>query len=112
MSALLPQHHRNANGGPLVPRGRHYTGRHRKLPTPPPGHPAFGRIPFVQYNNRNSSYSDREGFKDQEYNQTGSFSRASMKGIEGDANHHGFRSRGTAPPKRGTIIEEPSQEYQ
>ena len=111
MSALLPQHHRNTNGGPPVTRGRHYTGRHRKLPTPPPGHPAFGRIPFVQYHNRDSSFTDREGYKNQEYNQTDSISRSSIRRIERDANHLGFRSRGTAPPKRGTIIEEPSQEY-
>merc|ERR1712223_692043 len=63
------------------------------------------------YHNRESSFSDRGGYKNEEFNQTGSFSRSSKQGTGRDSNHIGYRSRGTAPPKRGTIIEEPGPEY-
>ena len=113
MSALIPPSHggtpRNQNGGST--QGRHYAGYHRKLPTPPPGHPAYGRIPFLQHKSRASNVTNI-GNRNEPLNSSNSFSRPNKnQAPEMNANHPQSNCKAITPPKRGAIIEEPIREY-
>jgi hypothetical protein len=116
MSSLI-SHPQKGQGKGLhggASQGRHYAGRHRKLPTPPPGHPAFGRVPFLQYSSRESSLHRGQYEREELLNGSNSFRRSNRNQIEVTSRNDYTepQSRRSVPPRRGDIIEEENDNWE